>query len=110
MEYPVIIEQKNGVYRAVIPTLADLSAEGQSPDEAVEKVQQAAEAYLAAVEVRTIRIEGSGPQATPSYSTARDWLDAVKVFEGDEEAIVEHFAEIQAERKRQREEVREQDK
>src|SRR5262245_23349786 len=50
MEYPVIIEQKNDVYRAVIPTLADLSAEGQSPDEAVEKVQQAAEADLAAVE------------------------------------------------------------
>ena len=110
MEYPVIIEQKNGVYRAVIPTLADLSAEGQSPDEAVEKVKQAAEACLAAVEIRTIRIEGSGPQTTPSYSTAHDWLDAVKVFEGDEGAIGEHFAEIQAERKRQREEVSEQDK
>jgi predicted RNase H-like HicB family nuclease len=110
MEYPVIIEQKNGVYRAVIPTLADLSAEGQSPDEAMEKVQQAAEAYLAAVEVRTIIIEDSASQATPRYSTARDWLDAVKVFEGDEEALEEHFGEIQAERQRQREEVREQDK
>src|SRR5262245_41754332 len=110
MEYPVIIEQKNGVYRAVIPTLADLSAEGQSPDEAMEKVQQAAEAYLAAVEVRIVIIEDSASQATPSYSTARDWLDAVKVFEGDEEALEEHFGEIQAERQRQREEVREQDK
>jgi predicted RNase H-like HicB family nuclease len=56
-----------------------LSAEGQSPDDAVEKVQQAAEAYLAAVEVRTIRIEDSASQAMPSYSTARDWLDAVNV-------------------------------
>jgi hypothetical protein len=28
MEYPVIVEQKNGIWRAVIPALADLSAEG----------------------------------------------------------------------------------
>jgi predicted RNase H-like HicB family nuclease len=109
MEYPVIVEQKNGVYRALIPALADLSAEGRSPDEAVQKVQEAAEAYLAAVEFRTIRIETPAPQTMPRYSTARDWLDAVKVFAGDEEAIREHFAEIEAERRRQREEATGQD-
>ena len=109
MEYPVIVEQKNGVYRALIPALADLSAEGQSPDEAVQKVQQAAEAYLAAVEFRTIRIETPAQQTTPRYSTARDWLEAVKVFEGDEEALREHFAGIEAERWRQREEANGQD-
>ena len=102
MEYPVIVEQKNGVYRALIPALADLSAEGRSPDEAVQKVQQAAETYLAAVEFRTIRIEALAPQTMPHYSTARDWLEAVKVFEGDEEALREHFAGIEAERQRQR--------
>jgi predicted RNase H-like HicB family nuclease len=109
MEYPVIVEQKNGVYRALIPALADLSAEGQSIDEAVQKVQQAAEAYLAAVEFRTIRIEAPTPQTIPRYSTARDWLEAVKVFEGDEEALQEHFAGIEAERQRQREEANTQD-
>jgi predicted RNase H-like HicB family nuclease len=109
MEYPVIVEQKNGVYRALIPALADLSAEGRSPDEAVQKVQEAAEAYLAAVEFRTIRIETPAPQTMPRYSTARDWLDAVKVFAGDEEAIREHFAEIEAERRRRREEATGQD-
>ncbi len=109
MEYPVIVERKNGVYRALIPALADLSAEGQSPDEAVQKVKQAAEAYLAAVEFRTIRIETSALRTMPRYSTARDWLDAVKVFEGDEEALQEHFAEIEAERRRQREEANRQD-
>ncbi|MGH9835590.1 MAG: hypothetical protein ACREBD_03345 [Blastocatellia bacterium] len=109
MEYPVIVEQKNGVYRALIPALADLSAEGQSPDEAVQKVRQAAEAYLAVVEIRTIRIEPSTPQAIPRYSTARDWLEAVKVFEGDEEALREHFTGIEAERQRQREEANGQD-
>jgi predicted RNase H-like HicB family nuclease len=109
MEYPVIVERKNGVYRALIPALADLSAEGQSPDEAVQKVRQAAEAYLAVVEFRTIRIEPPAPQTMPHYSTAQDWLDAVKVFEGDEEALREHFAEIEAERQRQCEEANEQD-
>jgi hypothetical protein len=72
-------------------------------------VQQAAEAYLAVVELRTIRIGPSVPQSTPRYSTAQDWLDAVKVFEGDEEALREHFAEIEAERRRQREEANQQD-
>jgi len=109
MEYPVIVEQKNGVYRALIPALADLSAEGRSPDEAVQKVQQAAEAYLAAVEFRTIRIEMPAQQTTPRYSTARDWLEAVQVFEGDEEALREHFAGIEVERQRQREEANIQD-
>jgi predicted RNase H-like HicB family nuclease len=108
MEYPVIVENKNGVYRALIPALADLSAEGQSPDEAVQKVQQAAEAYLAAVEFRTIKVDMPVRQ-TPRYSTAQDWLEAVKVFEGDEEALREHFAELEAERQRQREEANRQD-
>ena len=46
MEYPVIVEQKNGVWRAVIPVLADLSAEGASRDEAMKNAQRAAEDYL----------------------------------------------------------------
>jgi predicted RNase H-like HicB family nuclease len=108
LEYPVIVENKNGVYRALIPALADLSAEGPSPDEAVQNVQQAAEAYLATVEFRTIRIE-TPRRLTPPYSTAQDWLEAVSVFEGDEEALREHFAEIEAERQRQRDEADRQD-
>jgi predicted RNase H-like HicB family nuclease len=103
MEYPVIVEKNNGVYRALIPALADLSAEGLSPDEAVQKVRQAAEVYLATVELRTIKLEVPQVPAQPG-STAQDWLAAVKVFEGDEKALQEHFAEIEKERQRQREE------
>ncbi|MDQ3013215.1 MAG: hypothetical protein M3X11_21230 [Acidobacteriota bacterium] len=109
MEYPVIVEQKNGVYRALVPALADLSAEAHSPDEAVRKVQAAAEAYLAVVEVRTINVPMPAWQTTPRYSTAQDWLEAVEVFAGDEEALSEHFAEIEAERQQQREEADGQD-
>lgn len=109
MEYPVIVEQKNGVYRALVPALADLSAEAHSSDEAVRKVQAAAEAYLARVEFRTIKIHMPARQTTEPYPTAKDWLEAVEVFAGDEEALREHFDEIEAERQQQRQEANHQD-
>jgi len=106
MEYPVIVEKRNGAYRALIPALADLSAEGPSPDEAVEKVRSAAEAYLATVELRKITVASPPAQV---YSTAQDWLDAVKAFEGDEDALRDHFIEIESERQLQRDEANQQD-
>ena len=108
MEYPVIVEQKNGIYRALIPALADLAAEGSSSDEAVQNVQSAAEKYLAGVELRTINLDMPARRIS-RLPTAKDWLEAVKVFEGDEEALREHFAEIEAERLRQRAEAERQD-
>ena len=57
MEYAVLIERKQEGWRAFIPALADLGAEGGSRDEAVRNVQQAAEAYLASVEVTTIKVD-----------------------------------------------------
>jgi len=44
MEYAVLVERKKGSWRAFIPALADLGAEGVSRDEAVQNVQRAAEA------------------------------------------------------------------
>src|SRR5882672_10172139 len=103
MEYPVIVEQKNGIWRAFIPALADLSAEGASRDEAVRKAQQAAEEYLSKVEVTTIRVDIPAPK-TRRYSTAQDVLKVAGKFKGDEEAMRQHIEEIYAERRRQREE------
>lgn len=104
MEYSVIVERNNGVYKALIPELPALSAEGRSSDEAVRNVRQAAQDYLATVEIRKIHVDI--PQR---YSTARDWIEAAEAFAGDEEALREHFAEIEAERQRQREEAQGQD-
>ena len=102
------MKNRNGVYRALIPALAGLSAEGTSPDEALKKVRDAAEAYLATVELMTIKVEPAALRAH-GYSIAGDWLDAAKVFEGDEKALHEHFVEIEAERQRQRDQANEQD-
>lgn len=63
MQYPVIVEQNNGGWRAVIPTLADLSAEGASLDEAIYNIRQAAEAYLMNVVVTTIEINAPEPRS-----------------------------------------------
>lgn len=104
MEYAVLVEQKNGVWRAFIPTLADLGAEGVSRDEVVHNVQRAAEAYLSSVEVTTITVHL--PQE-PSWrpGSPRALLKTLEAFAGDEEALREHFEDIARERQRQREEA-----
>ena len=104
MQYPVIVEQKNDSYYAVIPALANLSAEGASPAEALQKVQQAAQDFVASVTIATIEIPTPQEQALRPGSP-QSVLKALEVFSGDEDAIREHFAEIAAEREREREEM-----
>lgn len=102
MEYPVIIEQKNGVWRAVIPALSALSAEGASYDEAVQKARQAAEAFLSKVRITTIEL--NEPNQELRRGSPKSVLRAAGRFKGDEEAMRQHIEEIYSERRRQREE------
>jgi predicted RNase H-like HicB family nuclease len=107
-EYAVLIERKKEGWRAFIPALADLSAEGRSRDEAVQNVQRAAEAYVASVEVTTIKVSlPQEPLRRPG--SPRALLRALEAFAGDEEALHEHFEEIARERQRQCTEVQQQD-
>ena len=108
MEYAVLIERKEGGWRAFIPALADLGAEGVSRDEAVWNVQRVAEAYLASVEVTTIKVDL--PQALSQRpGSPQTLLRALEAFAGDEEALREHFEAIAKERQRQRAEAQQQD-
>jgi predicted RNase H-like HicB family nuclease len=108
MEYSVLVEQKNRIWHAFIPALADLGAEGASRDEAIRNVQRAAETYLLSVEVTTITV--NQPQESPLRpGSPQALLKALEAFAGDEEAIREHFEEIARERQRQREEAQQQD-
>lgn len=93
MEYPVIVKQKNGIWRAVIPALADLSAEGASRDEAMKNAQRAAEDYLSKVELTTIKVPLPGEQ-TPRAGSPQALLKEIEGFAGDEEALREHVEEI----------------
>lgn len=108
MEYPVIVEHKNGIWRAVIPALADLSAEGASRDEAMKNAQRAAEDYLSKVEVTTIKVALPREQ-TPRAGSPQALLKEIEAFAGDEDALREHFEEIVRGRERQREEAQLQD-
>lgn len=104
MQYSVIVENKNGTWRAFIPALAAIAAEGISKDEAINNAKKAAEDYLSSVEVTTIEINSPQEQALREGSP-QAFLQAVGLFAGDEEAMREHIEEIYAERRRQREEV-----
>ncbi|MFN0120454.1 MAG: type II toxin-antitoxin system HicB family antitoxin [Blastocatellia bacterium] len=100
MEYPVIIERENGTYRALIPAFPSLCAEGASTEEAVSKIQLAAKSYLSRVEIRSINLEV--PNRLPG---AGDWIKAAGIFANDDPLFRQYLDEIEAERKRQYEEI-----
>ena len=100
MNYSIIIEPRNGIWRALIPTLPNLSAEGVSRDDALRKARTAAETYLAGVEVfevtkETTNFRASHPQA---------WLRTEPLFP-DDELFRQHLAEIDTEKDLQRQEA-----
>ena len=108
MEYAVLVERTKGGWRAFIPALADLGAEGASRAEALQNVQRAAEAYLSSVEVTTIKVNlPQEPSRRPG--SPRTLLRALEAFAGDEEALREHFEDIARERQRRRAEAQQQD-
>ncbi len=104
MEYSVIVERKNEIWCAVIPTLSDLTAEGASYDEAVQNATREAENFLASVQVTTIKI-GAPPTATVNRRSPQNWIRSAGKFAGEEEVMQQHLAEIYAERKKQREDA-----
>ena len=97
MKCTVIIESKNGLYRALIPSLPGLSAEGTTPEEALTGAQQEAASYLARIAVATIEVD------VPALhlASAQAWFDAAGTFEGDQEQS-QHFADLAAKRQQQR--------
>lgn len=107
MKYPVLVERKNGHWRAVIPALAGLGAEGASCDEAVVNAQLAAESWLSNVVVRTINLHAAALQ-NHEFSTAQDWLDAVRAapeIDANDELYQQYLADLEAEKQSQRAEA-----
>lgn len=67
--YDVIVERDNGHYRAVFPTLPNVSAEGATRDEAIAAATTAANRYLREVEITTVHLD-SRKQQEPGYRPA----------------------------------------
>lgn len=97
MRYIVIVERENGLYRARIPSLPGLSAEGTTLEEALKGARQEAVSYLSRVAVATIEVD----LPVLHLSSAQTWLDAAGTFEGDQEQS-QHFADLAAKRQQQR--------
>ena len=97
MKYTVIIECENGLYRAQIPSLPGLSAEGTTLEEALTGARQEAASYLSRVAVVTIEVD----LPAQHLGGAQAWLDAAGIFEGDQEQS-QHFADLAAKRQQQR--------
>lgn len=103
MQYPVIIEQLNGHYRATIPALMNLMAEGNTRDEALRKVWREAEVYLAKVEIATIEVATPPQMIRPDSPQA--WLNAAGGMDPTDALYQEYLAELAAEKQRQREDA-----
>lgn len=119
--YDVIVERHNGGYRATVLTLPNLFAEGSTRDEAVANAKSAIEGFFKMTEVATVAVEvplsdfpfadqwsrfnASPAGQIPDKRSPRIWLETAGMFVGDEEAMWQHIEEIEAERRRQREEV-----
>ncbi len=93
----VIVECENGLYRARIPSLPGLSAEGTTLEEALKEARQEAVSYLSQVAVATIEVD----LPVLHLSSAQAWLDAAGTFEGDQDQS-QHFADLAAKRQQQR--------
>jgi hypothetical protein len=97
MRYTVIVECENGLYRAQVPSLPGLSAEGATLEEAIKGARQEATSYLSRVAVTTIEVDL--PEL--HLGNAQAWLDAAGTFEGDQEQS-QHFANLATKRQQQR--------
>jgi len=97
MGYLVIVEQQDGVWRAVIPALSDLTAEGSSYDEAAHNARHAADVFLSRVRVTTIELDVPGERLRRGSPQAV--LNAAGRFRGDEEVMQQHLDDIYAEQR-----------
>jgi len=102
--FDVIVQRENGAYRAFVPSLPNILAEGTSRDEAVKKVKEAIENFFTTAEVTTVSVDVPADEFRP-YSTARDWLRQAALYSEPDDEMARHIEEIYAERKRPREAV-----
>jgi predicted RNase H-like HicB family nuclease len=103
--YDVIVERNNGVYRASVPTLPNLSVEGATCDEAVANAKTAIEEFFKSAEVTTVSVDVPADEFRP-YTRPSDLLRWTALYSRPATPLDEEFeAELAAEKQRQREEA-----
>jgi predicted RNase H-like HicB family nuclease len=79
--FDVIVEQKNGGYRALVPALPNILAEGATRDEAITNVKNTAQHYLAGVEVATVELAERAIEATEPLTEEEERAELIKLLE-----------------------------
>jgi predicted RNase H-like HicB family nuclease len=108
MQYQVLVEQKDGLWRAIIPELHDIVVEGNSYREAVANAQRAAEEYLSRVIVTTIYVDDSRAGLRPGSPKSVLKLAAAHRIDPDDDLDREYLAEMETQKQREREEAERQ--
>jgi predicted RNase H-like HicB family nuclease len=103
--FDVIVQRENGGYRGVVPDLPSITVEGSSPDDVFAKAKVAIEEFFATAEVRTVSVDVPAEEYRP-YTNGRDLLRYMSLYSREPtEMDREYWAELEAERQRQREEA-----
>jgi predicted RNase H-like HicB family nuclease len=76
--YDVIVERNNGHFRALFPSLPNISAEGATRDEAIAAATVAARQYLRKVEITTVHL-------AESITSQQDYQQSLADLAGDKE-------------------------
>jgi predicted RNase H-like HicB family nuclease len=91
--YDVIVQQENGVFRASVIALPNITAEGRSRDEALEKARVAITDFFKTAEVTTVSVDlpsdrnlqngvetGGAPELSEEEERAQliEWLEQVE--------------------------------
>ena len=79
--YDVIIEQQNGIFRALIPTLPNIVAEGATRDEAIINAKSAAQLYLANVEVAAVELAERSTEDVDQEKERAELIEALEQME-----------------------------
>ncbi len=106
--YDVIVRLVNNVYVAVVPALPGIRVEGTTRDDALFRVKQAIEDYFKSAEVVSLPIDVPVIEFRP-HATANDELRAAALTQATDDIDAEQLVDIYAERRRQREEMIQQD-
>jgi predicted RNase H-like HicB family nuclease len=84
-KYDVIIEQQNGIFRALIPMLPNIVAEGATRDEAIINAKTAAQNYLANVEVATVELAERSIEDIDQERERAELIEALEQMEPETE-------------------------
>jgi len=101
--YDVIVERRNGVYHASVPTLPNISVEASSRDEVVANAKKAIEDFFKSAEVTTVAVE----VPDSGFPFADRWIHQAGIQRQDltDPLYQEYLAELAREKQRQREEA-----